>query len=77
MICQARALELRQSRLPLETVNRQCPLNACQIKIVCAQNFQVAELIAQAQFVVRLELAAMAGSADTLKVFPAVWIASS
>jgi hypothetical protein len=44
--------------------------------MVGAKNFQVTKLIAQAKFVVRLELAPMAGSADTLKVFTAVWIAS-
>ena len=36
--------------------------------------YVVSEFIAHAQFVVSLELAPMAGSADTLKVFPAVWI---
>jgi hypothetical protein len=41
-----------------------------------AKNLQITKLIAQAKFVVGLELAAMAGTADTLKVFPTVWIAS-
>jgi hypothetical protein len=45
--------------------------------VVRPKNLEVAELIPQAQLVVGLELAAMAGSADTLKVFSAVWIASS
>jgi hypothetical protein len=43
---------------------------------VGAKSLQVAQFIAQAKFVVSLELATMAGSADTLKVFPTVWIAS-
>lgn len=41
-----------------------------------AKNLQVTKFIAQAKFVISLELAAMAGSADTLKVLAAVWIAS-
>ena len=41
-----------------------------------SKNLQVTKPIAQAQLVVGLELATMAGSADTLKVFPTVWIAS-
>jgi hypothetical protein len=41
-----------------------------------AKKLQVAELITQAQFVVGLELIAMAGSADALKVFSAVRITS-
>jgi len=44
---------------------------------VGAKNLQVTKFIAQAELVVRLQLAAMAGSADTLKVFAAVWIANS
>ena len=40
------------------------------------KNFQVPQLIPQAQLVVRLELIAVAGGAYTLKVFPSVWIAS-
>jgi len=42
--------------------------------MVGAKNLQVSKLIAQAELVVSLELAAMAGPADALKVFPAVWI---
>ena len=44
--------------------------------MVGAKNLQVAKLITQAELVVGLELAAMTGSADTLKVFATVWIAS-
>ena len=44
--------------------------------MVGTKNLQVAQLIAQAQFVVGLEFVAMAGSADALKVFAAVWITS-
>jgi hypothetical protein len=43
---------------------------------VGAKNFQVPKLIAHAKLVVSLELVPVAGSADTLKVFPAVWITS-
>ena len=42
-----------------------------------SKNLQVAQLIAQAQLVVSLELVTMAGPADTLKVFAAIRIASS
>jgi hypothetical protein len=45
--------------------------------MVGAKNLHVAQFIAQAQLVVSLQLVAMAGSADTLKVFATVWIASS
>ena len=75
--CHARGLELRRFRPSSETVNGQCSANAQQIKIVGAQNFQVPKLVAQAQLVVSLELAAMAGATDALKVFAAVGIPSS
>src|SRR5216683_1058574 len=42
--------------------------------MVGAQNLQVAQLIPHAQHVVCLKLVAVAGAADTLKVFAAVWI---
>ncbi len=45
----------------------------CKIKMVSAKNLEVAELVAQAQFVVGPELVSMAGSADALKVFTAIW----
>jgi hypothetical protein len=44
--------------------------------MVGAKNLQITKFITQAELVVRLELVAMAGSADTLKVFATVWIAS-
>src|SRR5260370_15951335 len=42
--------------------------------MVGAQNLQVAQLIPHAQLVVCLKLVAVAGAADTLKVFSPVWI---
>lgn len=45
--------------------------------MVGAKNLDVAQFIAQAQLMVRVELVAMAGSADALNIFAAVWIASS
>src|SRR5260370_20775910 len=45
--------------------------------MVGAQNLQVAQLIPHAQLVVCLKLVAVAGAADTLKVFAAVWIPCS
>jgi hypothetical protein len=45
--------------------------------MVGAKNLQVAEFIPQTQLVVGLEFAAMAGTADTLKVLAAVGIANS
>ena len=63
-------------RRELQAVQREHSLDACKIKMVSAENFEVAELISQAQFMVRLELVSMAGSADTLKVLATVWIAS-
>jgi hypothetical protein len=44
--------------------------------MVGSKNLEISQLIAQAKFVVGLELATMAVSTDTLKVFPTVWIAS-
>jgi hypothetical protein len=43
--------------------------------MVSAKDLEVADLIPQAQFMVSLKFVPMAGSADALKVFPAVWIA--
>lgn len=43
--------------------------------MVSSKNLEISQLIAQAKSVVRLEFATMAVSADTLKVFPTVWIA--
>lgn len=43
--------------------------------MVGAKNVEVAELVAQAQLVVSLELVPVAGSADALKVLTAIWIA--
>ena len=40
------------------------------------KNLQVAKLIAQAEFMVSLEFVAVAGSADTLKVFATIGIAA-
>src|SRR5712692_3669338 len=42
--------------------------------MVGAQNLQVPQLIPHAQLVVCLKLVAVAGAADALKVFAAVWI---
>src|SRR6266403_45237 len=42
--------------------------------MVGAQNLQVTQLISHAQLVVCLKLVTVAGAADTLKVFPSVWI---
>ena len=64
-------------RQELKAVRSQRTLDACKIEMVGAKNLQVAQLIAQAKFVVSLELATMASSADTLEVFTAVWIANS
>ncbi len=60
----------------LQPVQTQRPFDASKIKIVGAKDFKVSQLIPQAQLMVCLELVPMAGPADTLKVFPAVWIAS-
>ena len=51
-------------------------LHPRNIKMMLAKVLEVAQLIAQAELVVCLELVAMAGAADTLKVLATVWIAS-
>jgi hypothetical protein len=61
----------------LQAVQRQRAFDPSKIKMAGAENLEVAELIAQAELVVSLELATMAGSANALKVFAAVWIACS
>jgi len=45
--------------------------------MVGAKNVEVTKLIAQAQLVIGLQLVAMAGSANALKVLTAIRIASS
>ena len=62
--------------IELETIEGKCALDARKIKVVGSENFEVPKLVAQTQFMVCLQLAAMAGSADTLKVLPTIWIAS-
>jgi hypothetical protein len=42
--------------------------------MVLPENLQIAELVPQAQLMVRLELIAMVGSADALQILPAVRI---
>jgi hypothetical protein len=39
------------------------------------KNFQIAQFVPHAQLMVSLKLVSMAGPADALKVFPAIWIA--
>jgi hypothetical protein len=63
-------------RQELQTIDGKCAFDARKIKVVGAKNLEIAQLIAQAELVVRLQLVAMAGATDTLKVFPAVWIAN-
>ena len=45
--------------------------------MVGPKNLKVTKVISQAQFMVHLELAAIAGPANALKVFAAIWIAGS
>ena len=58
----------------LHTIQGECPLGASKIKMVGAQNLQVAQLVPHAQLVVCLKLVTVAGPANALKVFAAVWI---
>ena len=71
------ALPGRFLRQELQTIESKRALDPCKIEMVGAKDLQVAEFIPQTQLVVGPELAAMAGSADTLKVFAAVRIACS
>lgn len=71
-----RRLQTTISSGELQSVQGQGPLDPHKIRIVGAKNLQVSQLIPHTQLVVSLELVAMAGSADALKVFPSVWIAS-
>jgi len=61
---------------PLYPVEEKRPLNAFHIEMVLAKNLQIAESIAQAQFVVRLEFVPVVGCANALQIFPPVGIPS-
>ena len=52
----------------------QRPLGPCDIEIVCAQNLEVTKPVTQTQFMVGLKLIPVADPANTLEVFPAIWI---
>jgi hypothetical protein len=69
------AVRLACPPLHLQPVDCKGPLNPSKIKIVGAKYLQVAQLVAQAKFVIRLQLVPVAGSADALKVLTAIWIA--
>src|SRR5579863_1954590 len=58
----------------LQTVDGECPLDPGKIEIVAAKNRQVAQLVAQAEFVIGLKLVAVAGPADALKIFAQVGV---
>lgn len=64
----------RISSNALQTVYRECPLSARHVEMVHSQNLKVTQSVSHAQLVVSLKLVAVAGIADTLKVFPTVWI---
>ena len=70
-----RVSQIPPEGLSLQAVERKCTLDPSKIEIVDAKNFEIAQLIAQAEFVIGLQLVAVAGSADALKIFAAVWIA--
>jgi hypothetical protein len=69
----------RRSAIPfpydLQSVQLERSLDAFHIEMVLAKNLEIAELIAHAEFVISLELVPVAGSADTLEIFLAIWIA--
>jgi hypothetical protein len=65
------------TRGELQPVQRQCTLDSRKIEIVRAKNLQIAQLVSQTQLMVSLKLVPVAGSANTLKVLTAVWIADS
>jgi hypothetical protein len=61
----------------LQPVQRQCPFDSSHVELMSSKDFEIPQLVAQAQLVVRLKLVPVAASADRLKVFAAVWIACS
>ena len=61
----------------LQRVDSKCTFYPSKIEMVGTKNVEVPKLVAQTQLVVCLEFVAMAGSANTLKVFAAVGIARS
>jgi hypothetical protein len=62
--------------IELETIEGKCPLDARQIKMVSPKNLKVPQLIAQAKFVISLQLVSVARPADTLKILATVGIAN-
>jgi len=60
----------------LQPVEGERPFDPRHVKAVCPEDFEVTKSVAEAQFVVRLELVAVAGPADALKVLAAVRVAS-
>jgi hypothetical protein len=68
------AAELVGSRLGLQAEQGHYPFSPRNIEMMRAKDFDVPQLIPQTQLAVGLKLVSMAGVADTLKVFPAVWI---
>ena len=70
-----RVSQIPPEGLSLQSIERKCTLDPSEIEIVDAKNFEIAQLIAQAEFVIGLQLVAMAGAADTLEIFPAIRIA--
>ena len=59
----------------LQTVHSQCTFDARHIKVVSAQDLEIPKLVAHAQFVIGLQLAAVTAPANALKVGGKVRIA--
>ena len=74
-LCSSRSF--RRMSWHLEGVQTQRPLYPHQAKMADPKNFEVATLVPQAKPVIGLELIAVAGAADVLKVFRPVWIPCS
>ena len=60
----------------LQSIESKRPLDSRKIESVGAEHFEIAQLVPQAKFMVRLQLVAVTRPADALKVFSVVWIAT-
>ena len=69
--------ELRIWMQFLEAVKGKRTPNSYAIKLVDTQYFEISQFVPHTQLMVSLKFVPMAGSADALKIFPAVWIAGS
>jgi hypothetical protein len=68
-------LQCSHAIFPSDAVEFQGPFDPLQVEVVVAKHLHIGKPVSKAQLVVSLELVPVAGSAETLKIFPAIRIA--